>query len=311
MEAVLPFVVLALFIVMAVMFYERSRRADRKRQADLSRRISGGSTSTSGEASSADAKPAPQSITYAPKFLRPLEQWLAQAGLEMPAQQFLGLTLLTGVAGLLLTGLWLNFGIACFYGAGIGALPTIYVLIQRKRRLATFSQQLPYIADFMRSTLRAGHPLARGLQMAAENAPEPMATELRLAIEQMRYGASLPEALDTMFKRVPEESLGFFVAAVRVQAQVGSSLAEILDRVADAIRSRQRLQQQIKTLTAQARMSGLMVGAMPFILLAVFTLLRPDYTGVLFYDPTGNKLLEAAIAMDLIALFAINRMVQV
>jgi tight adherence protein B len=311
MGAVFPLLLLALFIVVALMFYERSRRADRRQQVDLSRRISGAAVSISGEASLAEAKPTPQQTAYVPEPLRPLDRWLAQAGLEMTVQQFLGLTLMTTVAGLLLTTLWLNVGIACFYGAGFGALPTLYVLIQRKRRLATFSQQLPYVADFMRSTLRAGHPLARGLQMAAENAPEPMGTELRLAVEQMRFGASLPDALESMFKRVPEESLGFFLAAVRVQAQVGSSLAEILDRVAEAIRSRQRLQQQIKTLTAQARMSGYMVAGMPFLLLVVFTLIRPDYTGMLFYDPAGNKLLEVAIAMDVIALFIINRMVQV
>lgn len=309
MEALFPLLILALFIVVGLMFYERSRRADLRRQESLHRRVSGGSTSTKGEAASPDGKQPP--VSYVPEFLRPLERWLAQAGLEMPVQQFLAITLLTGLAGLLLTKLWLNLGIACFYGAGLAGLPTLYVLIQRKRRLATFSQQLPYVADFMRSTLRAGHPLARGIQMAAENAPEPMATELRLAIEQMRYGASLPDALESMFKRVPEESLGFFVAAVRVQAQVGSSLAEILDRVADAIRSRQRLQQQIKTLTAQARMSALVVGALPFFLLALFTLMRPDYTSMLFYDPVGIKMLEAASAMDVIALFIIYRMIQV
>jgi tight adherence protein B len=96
-----------------------------------------------------------------------------------------------------------------------------------------------------------------------------------------------------------------------VQAQVGSSLAEILDRIAEAIRSRQRLRQQIKTLTAQARMSGLVVGALPFFLLGLFTLMRPSYTALLFYDSLGNKMLEAAITMDLLALFIINRMVQV
>jgi tight adherence protein B len=310
MEAPFPLIILALLIVVALLVYESSRREDLRRQENLSRRISGGSASTNSGPSAAEAS-AQQASAYIPEFLRPVQHWLEQSGSDWSVQQFLGITLLTGVAGLLVTAVWLNFGIACVYGAGIGALPTIYVLVQRKRRLATFSQQLPYVADFMRSTLMAGHPLSRGLQMAAENAPEPMATELKLAIDQMRFGASLPDALDNMFKRVPEESLGFFVAAVRVQAQVGSSLAEILDRVADAICSRQRLRQQIKTLTAQARMSGLMVGAMPFFLLAFFTLLRPDYTGVLFYDPAGNKLLEAAIAMDLIALFIINRMVQV
>src|SRR5437660_8577396 len=125
MEA-FPLVILALFILVALMFYERSRRADVRSQGDLSRRISGGSTPTRGEAFSAEAKAAPQQTAYTLEYLRPLERWLAQAGLELPVQQFLGLTLLTGVAGLLLTGLWLNFGIACFYGAGIGALPAVY-----------------------------------------------------------------------------------------------------------------------------------------------------------------------------------------
>jgi tight adherence protein B len=311
MELAVPIVVLVLMIVLGLMFYERSRRADVRQQQLLHRRISGSSPESAAEASSSAETNPRQPPPYVLELLRPIERWLAQAGLEMPALQFLGLTILSGVAGLLLLTLWLNVGIASFYGIGFAALPTIYVLVQRRRRLATFSQQLPYIADFLRSTLRAGHPLARGLQMAAENAPEPMATELRLTVDQMRYGASLPDALEGMFKRVPEESLGFFVASVRVQAQVGSSLAEILDRVAEAIRSRQRLQQQIRTLTAQARMSGLVVGALPFFLLALFTLIRPDYTGLLFYDPVGNKMLGAAIAMDLIALFIINRMVRV
>jgi len=311
MEALVPLLILALFIVVGLMFFERSRRADRRKEESLHRRVLGQATSTAtrGEAASQEAKQAP--VAYVPGFLRPVERWLTQAGLEMPVLQFLVLTALTGAVGLLLTKLWLNLGIACVYGAGLAGLPSLYVLIQRKRRLATFSQQLPYVADFMRSTLRAGHPLARGIQMAAENAPEPMGTELRLTIEQMRYGASLPDALESMFRRVPEESLGFFLAAVRVQAQVGSSLAEILDRVAEAIRARQRLQQQIKTLTAQARMSALVVGALPFFLLALFTLMRPDYTSMLFYDPVGVKMLEAACVMDVIALFIINRMVQV
>jgi tight adherence protein B len=311
METVLPLVILGLLIILALMFYERSRQADSRKQKNLYRRISGNSTTASGARSSAGGTEPNQPIPETPEFLRPLERWLAQAGLEMPVQQFLTLTLLCGLGGFLLITLWLNARVACFYGAGAAGLPAIYVLVQRRRRLATFSQQLPHVADFLRSTLRAGHPLARGIQMASENAPEPIGTELRLAIEQMRYGASLPDALDTMFKRVPEESLGFFVAAVRVQAQVGSSLAEVLDRVADAIRARQRLQQQIKTLTAQARMSGLVVGAMPFFLLALFTLIRPDYTTLLFYDPIGIRMLEAAVAMDAIALFIINRMVQV
>jgi len=312
MEVAVPVIILALMIVLGLMFYEHSRRTDVARQETLYRRIGGDS-----KPAKAEMQPTPQpkqsrwALPYVNELLRPLERWLAQAGLDIPAQQYILLTVLSGVAGLLLTALWVNAGIACFYGAGVAALPVVYVVIQRRRRLATFSQQLPYVADFLRSALRAGHPLARGLQMAAENSPEPIATELRLTIEQMRYGASLPDALESMFKRVPEESLGFFVAAVRVQTQVGSSLAEILDRVAEAIRARQRLRQQLKTLTAQSRMSGLIVGALPFIMLALFTLIRPQYMEPLFYDPIGVKMLEAAIIMDVLAFFIFRRMVRI
>jgi tight adherence protein B len=258
MQAAVPFAILILLILLGLIFYEGSRRADQRKQQTLHRRISGSSITIESQTRPADGSKQPRQLpSYFAEPLRPVERWLAQAGLDLSAPQFLVLTLLLGVAGLLLTTLWLKGGIACLYGASLAVLPPLFVLVKRKRRLATFSLQLPFVADFLRSTLRAGHPLARGLQMAAENAPEPTATELRLAIEQMRYGASLPDALDSMFKRVPEESLGFFIAAVRVQAQVGSSLAEILDRIADAIRARQRLQQQIKALTAQARMSGI------------------------------------------------------
>jgi tight adherence protein B len=307
-----PIIVLALIMMLGLMFYERSRRADLRKQEHLDRRISGTYTMPESQAGPPGETKEPRLLpSYVLELLRSLERWLAQAGIEMPVQQFLLVTLLSGLVGFLLTALRVKVGLACFSGIGFAALPTVYALVKRKRRLATFSEQLPYVADFLRSALRAGHPLARGLQMAAENAPEPMATELRLTIDQMHYGASLPDALDGIFRRVPEESLGFFVAAVRVQAQVGSSLAEILDRVADAIRARQRLRQQIKTLTAQARMSGLIVGALPFFLLVVFTIIRPEYSGLLFKDPSGNKILAAAIVMDLIALFIINRMVQV
>jgi tight adherence protein B len=311
-ETAVPFAILILLIVLGLVFYEGSRRADQRKQETLHRRISGSPIATESQTRPADGSKEPRQL---PRFLieplRPVERWLSQAGLDLSAPQFMGLNLLVGVAGLLLTTLWLKVGIAWLSGVSLAGVPPLYVIVQRKRRLATFALQLPFVADFLRSTLRAGHPLARGLQMAAENAPEPTGTELRLAIEQMRYGSSLPDALDSMFKRVPEDSLGFFVAAVRVQAQVGSSLAEILDRIADAIRARQRLQQQIKTLTAQARMSGIVVGALPFFLLALFTLIRPDYTSLLFYDPMGIKMLEAAVTMDLIALFIINRMVRV
>jgi tight adherence protein B len=163
----------------------------------------------------------------------------------------------------------------------------------------------------MRSALSAGNTLLRGVQMAAENAPEPIATELRSVVDQIQLGASLADALENMFRRVPEEGLGFLVAAVRVQAEVGSGISEILDRVTDTIRERQRLQQEIQTLTSQSRLSGMIVAALPFALLGIFALIRPAYIRPLFQNPLGIKMLEAAVGLDVFALAIIRHMVKV
>jgi len=241
-----------------------------------------------------------------------LGQWLAQAGINLAPLNFLALTMFIGLVVITaLAALHFDAKTAVLCSLGSAALPTLYLFNKRKRRLATFSQQLPYILDLMHSAISAGHTLLRGVQMAAENSPEPMASELRLVVDQIRFGSNLSDALEKMLRRVPEESLGFLVAAVRVQAEVGSGISEILDRVTDTIRDRQRLQQEVQSLTAQARMSGIIVAALPFALLGLFALIRPEYVRPLFDDPRGKKMLETAIALDVVALGILRRMVRV
>jgi tight adherence protein B len=311
MELTLSIVLLALSVALALMFYEHSRRAEVARSELLSRRIRGSfvppAPAAAGKVQVGRLWSPVSSSTRS--FLPVLERWLAQAGIGVPAEQFLGYGLLLCIIGAIIIALCVGLGAAGFYGVAVVILLSGYVVRQRKHRLSTFSQQLPYVLDFLRSALRAGHPLSRALQMSSETAPEPIASELRLALDQMRYGSTLPDALASMFERVPEQSLGFFVAAVRVQADIGSSIAEIIDRVADSIRDSQRLHQQLKALTAQARMSGLVVGALPFVMLLIFTLVRPDYSGLLFHDPMGRKMLGTAVTLDGLAFLVIRHMV--
>src|SRR5262249_54574448 len=141
---------------------------------------------------------------------------------------------------------YLNFGGALIVGLVFGAAPVVYLRVLRRARLRRFGQQLPYVLDLLRSALEAGHTLLRALQLASENTPDPMGAELHRTVEQVQIGISLPEALEGIYRRIPEEELGFLAIAVRIQAQVGSSLAEILRHVASGVRTRQRLQQQLK-----------------------------------------------------------------
>jgi tight adherence protein B len=314
MEVLLPFLTVMVIGTLALVFYLGHRREELVREQALARRIR---TFTpmplvTGAEKLQPMRPRPAAgMVVTSRLLRNLDRWLAQGGMKIPAPRFLLLIVLMGAATTALTALWVDRALAALYGAAAGAIPVGYVYAERKRRLTIFSQQLPYVLDFLRSALSAGHTLVRGVQMANENSPEPMSTELRLVVDQIQLGSSLAEALDSMFRRVPEESLGFLVAAVRVQSEVGSSISEILDRITDSIRSRQRLQQEIKTLTAQARMSGMIVAALPFLLLGLFTLVRPNYTYPLFHNPLGKRMLEGAIALDAVAFIVIRRMMQV
>jgi tight adherence protein B len=307
----LSIVLLVLFLVPALMYYEHSRRSEIARNELLRRRLDGAialSPRTAEVKPEAD-HPQPSSASRF-NSSQALNRWLAQAGIGLPAGQFLTFSIVAYILVASFIALWLGFTAAGFCIFGFVGLLVGYVVIRRGKRLSTFNQQLPYVLDFMRSALRAGHPLARTLQMSAENAPEPIATELRLALDQMRFGSTLPDALMDMFRRVPEESLGFLVAAVRVQADVGSSIAEILDRVTETIRDRQRLYQHLKALTAQARMSGIIVGALPVLMLLVFSVLRPDYVSTLFHDPIGIKMLEVAIGLEVGAFLVIRHMLR-
>jgi len=255
-----------------------------------------------------EAGPSPASTNFITRALRGM---IEQAGASLSSGLLAGMIIGLFVLGFAISLAYFHVVIALAFGAALSALPVFYLRFLRKGRLKTFGQQLPYILDLLRSALEAGHTLLRALELAAENSPEPMAGELRRVVEQVRVGITLPGALESIYRRIPEEELGFLAIAVRIQAQVGSSLAEILQHVAAGVRTRQRLQQQLKMLTAQSRTSAVIVTLLPFVVLAAFAFIRPGYAAPLFHDPTGIKLLETAIVLDVMAFLAMRRIARI
>jgi tight adherence protein B len=176
--------------------------------------------------------------------------------------------------------------------------------------MKAFIQQLPFALDLIKSSLEAGHSLNRGLQVVVQEFSDPLGSEFRTVLEQTRIGLPLPRALEDMLKRVPEDDLRLMVVAVKVQTDVGSSLASIVGRLSEIVRTRQRLRLQIRALTAQSRMGGMIVGSLPIVVLAAFSLVQPGYAKVLFTDPTGLKILKTAIVLDGLAFFTIRRLLK-
>ncbi len=241
-----------------------------------------------------------------------LEQSLWQAGIYRRVSDILLLMLLMFGAGALIgAALWSDPVFAIALGGGLAILPIFYIRIKRGRRIKRFGQQLPFALDLLKSSLEAGHSLLRGLQVVVGEFEDPIATEFRSVIEQTRLGFPLPRALEEMLKRVPDDDLRLLIVAVRVQSEVGSSLAVIIERLAEIVRIRHRLTSQVKALTAQARMSGWVVAALPAILLAAFSVIQPSYTHTLFYEPGGQRLLKIAATLDVLAFLSIRKLLKV
>ena len=203
--------------------------------------------------------------------------------------------------------MWFALGTALI----TGSLPLLFIQWKKQRRLKAFGAQLPFALDLIKSSLEAGHSLQRALQVLVSEFADPLGSEFRTVLEQNRIGLPLPRALEDMLKRVPEDDLRLLVVAVRVQTEVGSSLAQIVGRLSEIVRIRQRLRLQIKALTAQSRMGGMVVGCLPIVVLFLFSLVQPTYTDQLFHDPTGQKILKFAIGADIMALLTIRRLLRV
>ena len=249
---------------------------------------------------------------YRLNLLRHLEEAMWQAGMYMRVGDMLLIIVLMFGAGLFVGNLiFHDMLVATGVGAGIGLLPLLYIQFQKKRRLKAFANQLPFALDLIKSSLEAGHSLQRALQVLVAEFADPLGSEFRTVLEQNRIGLPLPRALEDMLKRVPEDDLRLLVVAVRVQTEVGSSLAQIVGRLSEIVRIRQRLRLQIKALTAQSRFGGLVVGCLPVVVLLLFSLIQPGYTDQLFHDPTGQKILKFAMASDLLALITIRRLLRV
>jgi len=251
-------------------------------------------------------------IVYRIHLLQRLEESLWQAGLYLRVSEILLIIVLLFGTGFTAGKLFLHDTlIALAVGAVMGVSPMLYIRYRRQRRMREFVIQLPFALDLIKSSIEAGHSLLRGLQVLVQEFADPLGGEFRTVLEQARLGMPLTRALDELLKRMPEEDLRLLVVAIKVQSEVGSSLGQIVGRLSEIVRTRQRLQQQIRTMTAQSRMSGMVVGLLPVIVLAIFSLVQPGYARVLFYDPSGIAALKLAIGLDLMAFFVIRRILKV
>ncbi|HEY0152568.1 MAG TPA: type II secretion system F family protein [Longimicrobium sp.] len=244
--------------------------------------------------------------------LRGFGPLLQQAGLAWNEQRFLvsmGVgALFGGLIGWAIGGA----GVALMAGVAIGAfIPYGYVRRVRTRRLRSFEEQLPEAIDLLGRAIRSGHPLSAGLRMVAEESGQPVGGEFRRVFEEQKFGLPFEDSLTGLAARVPLVDVRILVTAVMIQRDVGGNLAEILDNLSHLIRSRFTIRRQLRTYTAQGRMSGYVLGILPIAVGFMIFALNPEYIMTLFKEPIGRAMMWSAAALQFLGFLWIRRIVDI
>lgn len=240
-----------------------------------------------------------------------LARRLAGAGLGLRPAEFVllhaGFALLLALAGLLLGGPLLAVTLLV-----VGAIaPPAYVRIRHSRRLAAFAAQLPDTLTMIANSLSAGLSIGQALDTVVRDGQEPVAGELRRALVEQRLGVDLDDALDGIAARMGSTDFAWVVMAMRIQRDVGGNLSEVLLTVAETLRERDYVRRQVRTLSAEGRLSAYILGALPVVMFVYLLIANPSFVRPLYTELVGGLMLATAAVLLVAGSFAMSRIIKV
>jgi tight adherence protein B len=241
-----------------------------------------------------------------------LDLLLERANVDMTLGLFILCSLFaSGVAIFLFLIVGQPFSLAVVVGLLALGCPYFYLKYITWRRLRRFLEQLPDALDMMSQSLQAGLGLTQAMVYVAKEMPDPLGTEFSVFIEEVNLGLPLADALKKLEERMALPEVRLFNTALLVQREVGGSLAELLNKLADIIRDRFRIERLIKSLTGQNRMSAWTVCSIPPFL-GVFMFVRePEMMNDMLNDPMGRGMLAAALFLEILGIVVFRKLIKV
>ena len=216
---------------------------------------------------------------------------IIQADIKTTPAMILVTAAVLAVIGFVGASMFINIVAAELVAAAVlGYLPLGLLTFKRAQRIKKFNAALPEAIDMMGRALRAGHSMTASINIIAEQSVEPVRSEFNEVFKQQNFGLPLRDAMTQMLDRVPSQDLRVVVTGILVQKETGGNLAEILDRTSHTIRERLKVQGEIKTHTAQGRMTGWILCMLPVVMLVVINMINPGYSKVLVDTPIGQML---------------------
>jgi tight adherence protein B len=251
------------------------------------------------------------------------KEWTAGMAVELDRAD-IRLTVSEFVAVRIFMALAAATGAILFMGSGLTGMilavvlgfvgfqaPKVYMKRKQSSRLNKLNDQLVEGLGMLANSLKAGFGLMQSMDMLTRELEHPFATEIRRLLHDINIGSTTEEALQSMAERCGSKDLDIAVTAMLIQQSTGGNLAEILDTVAHTMRERIRIRGEIRTLTAQQMLSGVIIGALPVFIAAAVMLINPTYIEPLFTRLAGQAMLGGAIVMELFGIFLIKRILAI
>lgn len=245
-------------------------------------------------------------------FLQKIDRILQQSNLNYP----LGIFLLTSQAlaffGFFTTSYTMkNTLVSLIAALAAGVLPFFYISFKKKQRIKKFQQQLPEALDLIARSLRAGHAFSGGIQMVAQEFGDPVGSEFGKVLNEINFGVGMKEALINLTERIDCDDLKFFAISVTIQRETGGDLAEILENISHLIRERFKLQNRIRTLSAEGKLSAIILIAIPFFVAFTLSVISPDYIKNLIIDPLGKMLVSLSLFMMFLGIIVMKKIITI
>ena len=246
-----------------------------------------------------------------PQWNRYYERLLLQSGWRIRAPEFMGVMALVALLGGVLGWAWMGLAGAVLFAILFFMLAHMYLKRTIESRAKKFTAQLSDALVLIANSLRSGFSFMQAIELVSREMTPPISREFGRVLNEMNLGASADDALENLTNRVASMELELVVTAVLIQRQVGGNLAEVLDTIAETIRGRARMRREISALTAQGRLSGFVVGILPFAMALYIFAVNREFIMLLWTESIGRAMIAGAILMQILGAFIINKIVTI
>jgi tight adherence protein B len=251
-------------------------------------------------------------ILNASATLRALDRLVLQANVKYSLGVYVLMAFFLAAFSAVITQIWTNSNLVA-WGAGIIAffLPYLYLVHMKNRRSKKFQVQLHEALDLIARALRAGHSFTSAMHVASDEFDDPIGTEFEETVDEINFGVSVPHALRNLLSRVDCKELRFFVMSVLIQRETGGNLAALIESLAHIVRERFRFEGNVRTLSAEGRLSGVVLIMIPFLVGFFIFTTSPGFIRPLIDEPIGRIMMGIAVVSIIIGSLVIKKMVKI